>query len=122
MYVRKEVDLKVNRYILNKYQSTGTGIAYYILKQDDLDELGISREKGSDYVNMLSNIEEFQIWMAVTQNTELNNWRVSIRSREVTINTVAEKFHGGGHQLASGATLSTLDELPALIMALEERL
>lgn len=122
MYVRKEIDLKVNRHILNRYESTGTGIAYYILKQEDLDELGISREKGSDYVNMLANIEEFQIWMAITQNTALNNWRVSIRSREVTINTVAEQFNGGGHQLASGATLESLDDLPALIRALEERL
>lgn len=120
MYVRSVKDLEIQRFILNQYQSTSKGVAYYILKQEDLDELQISRSRGSDFVNMLSNIEEFEVWLAITQNIEKNNWRVSMRSRRVVINTIAEKYHGGGHQLASGATLNSIDELPSLIKDLEK--
>lgn len=121
IYLRKESDLKVNAFILNNYQ-VHQGIAYYILKEEDLQQLQITREQGSNYVNLLSNIEEYEIWMAVTQNTEKNNWRVSIRSRDVVINTVAEKYNGGGHALASGATLETLDQLPVLLKDIEEKI
>lgn len=122
MYAKKEKDLQINRFILNQYQSTNTGVAYYILRQEDLDALGISRSRGSDFVNVLANIEEFEVWMAITENSELNNWRVSIRSKRVIINEVAAEFGGGGHQLASGATLSTIEQLPELIKALEDEI
>lgn len=122
MYLRKEMDLRINRFILNRYESTASGIAYYTLNQADLDELDITRERGSDYVNMLSNIQEFRVWMAITQNSEANNWRVSMRSRDVSVNKVAEQFNGGGHQLASGATLESIDDLPKLIEAIEEQM
>ncbi len=118
MYLRKEQDLQINRFILNRYVGTQEGIAYYILKQEDLDELGISRERGSDYVNMLSNIEEYRVWMAITENTKDNNYRVSLRSRDVSVNKVAEQFNGGGHLLASGATLKSIDDLPLLLDAI----
>lgn len=119
LYVRKEIDLRINRHILNNYRSTVNGVAYYVLHQHDLDELGISRQRGSDFVNILANIEEFEIWLAVTENSEANQWRVSMRSRKIPVNEVAAKFNGGGHQLASGATLNNLEELDLLIEELE---
>lgn len=114
MYLKKEKDLEIQRHILNHYQVKGK-VAYYILMQEDLDQLQISRSKGSDYVNLLANIDEFEVWMAITQNSEANNYRVSIRSRSTIINDVAMKFNGGGHQLASGVTLQSLDQLDDLI-------
>ncbi len=119
LYLRPERDLQVTKFILNNYQVENK-VAYYILKDEDLQTLQISREEGSNYVNTLANIEEFAIWVAVTENTKDHNVRVSIRSREVPINTIASAFHGGGHALASGATLSSFEELPALIKALGE--
>jgi phosphoesterase RecJ-like protein len=118
MYLREEKDLNVTRFILNHYVKEGR-IAYYVLKDEDLKELEISREEGSNYVNTLSNIKEFDIWMAITENTKDNNIRVSIRSRKTAINEVAAQFNGGGHALASGAKLSSFDELPELIKALK---
>lgn len=121
IYMKKESDIKVNAFILNHYQ-VDNGVAYYILKEEDLKQLGISRERGSDYVNILSNVEEYEIWMAITQNTKDDNWRVSIRSRSIVINKIAEKYNGGGHALASGATLSTLEQLPLLIKDIKEKI
>jgi phosphoesterase RecJ-like protein len=117
--MRKEKDLAVTKFILNNYHSTSR-IAYYILTDEDLNNLGINREEGSNYVNTLANIEEFEIWVAITENRKDHNVRVSLRSREVPVNTVANAFHGGGHALASGATLASFDELPELLESLKD--
>ena len=119
MYMRKEADLKIQQYILNHYYHNDLGIAYYVLSQIDLEKLNITRSRGSDFVNLLANIEEYQIWLAVTENVENNTWRVSMRSRQIPINEIAAKFNGGGHQLASGATLNNFEELDLLIEELE---
>jgi phosphoesterase RecJ-like protein len=41
--------------------------------------------------------------------------RVRLRSRFVHINTIAEKYRGGGHACASGATVYSVDEMQALL-------
>ncbi len=119
LYTKSEKDLQIHRYILNHYQRTKQGVAYYILTTNDLNTLNISRSKGSDFVNILANIEEYPIWLAVTQNDENNTWRVSIRSRNIAINEIATKYHGGGHQLAAGATLSNIQQLDSLLKDLD---
>lgn len=119
MYVRKEKELQVTKYILNHYKSEG-GFAYYYLSDETLKTLGISRNEGSNYVNVLSNVEEFKVWGAITENKEAGNIRVSLRSREYPVNEVAARYHGGGHMLAAGATLETLDQLPDLVRDVQE--
>lgn len=119
IYLRKAKELEVNKFILNNYKFDG-GVAYYVLKDIDLKSLKISRERGSDFVNILSGIEEYKVWMAVTENVVDNNWRISIRSRDITVNELAQKYNGGGHALASGAKLDNLEMLPKLIEDLKE--
>lgn len=119
IYLRKAKELEVNKFILNNYKFDG-GVAYYVLKDTDLKSLKISRERGSDFVNILSGIEEYKVWMAVTENVVDNNWRISIRSRDITVNELAQKYNGGGHALASGAKLDNLEMLPKLIEDLKE--
>ncbi len=119
IYLRKAKDLEVNKFILNNYKFDG-GVAYYVLRDEDLKNLKISRERGSDFVNILSGIEEYKIWVAVTENVVDNNWRISIRSRDITINRIAQKYNGGGHALASGAKLDDFEMLPKLIEDLKE--
>ena len=41
--------------------------------------------------------------------------RVRLRSRFVHINTIAEKYNGGGHACASGATVHSKAEMNMLI-------
>ena len=118
LYLKKEDELKILNYILNNYQKYES-VAYYQFSQRDLTKLGIDRQIASSYVNTLSNIQEFEVWMAITENVNENNWRVSIRSREVPIHKIAEKYQGGGHALASGATLDFIDDLDALLEDLE---
>ena len=117
--MKKAKDLQINKFILNNHQFDG-GVAYYVLSDADLKMLEISRERGSDFVNLLSGVEEYKIWMALTENVVDHNWRVSLRSRDYAVNKVAEKYNGGGHMLASGAKLASLEQLGQLLQDLKE--
>lgn len=119
IYLKRAKELEVNKFILNNYKFDG-GVAYYILTDKDLKTLQISRERGSDFVNILSGVIEYKIWMAITENVADNNWRISMRSREFAVNKVAQKYNGGGHALASGAKLENIEMLPKLINDLKE--
>ena len=46
--------------------------------------------------------------------------RVRIRSKGPVINELAAKYNGGGHPLASGATVNNWDEADQLISELDE--
>lgn len=121
LYLKSKEDLKIHQFIYNHIKED-QGVAWYYMSNEDLNDLHISRDKGSQYVNTLANIKEYPIWMAVTQNLEKNNFRVSIRSRQIAINDVASHFRGGGHAFASGVTLESLDELPLLVNQLKEKI
>ena len=59
--------------------------------------------------------------MAFIQNDD-GSIRVRLRSRFVTVSELAEKYHGGGHACASGATVYSKAEMDELIKAADERL
>ena len=117
MYERSAKDLEIQRHILNNYHASDK-VAYYILTNDDLINLAISRQRGSDYVNIFANIAEYDIWMAITEKD--HNWRVSIRSKKKDIHHIAQKYRGGGHAQASGATLTSKKELESLLEDLKQ--
>jgi len=119
MYVKTRKELKVTQFILDHY-IYDEGVAYYILNQEDLDMLGITREQGSLFVGTLADIEDIHVWAAITYQKEKNHYRVSLRSRHVPVQPAASHFGGGGHIYASGATLSSLDELPKMLEELKE--
>ena len=55
-------------------------------------------------------------WIAfIETGDEDHAIRVRLRSRFATINHIAEKYHGGGHACASGATVYSQEEMQALL-------
>ncbi|MCD7949062.1 MAG: bifunctional oligoribonuclease/PAP phosphatase NrnA [Erysipelotrichaceae bacterium] len=119
LYMQNKTDLNVFKFIYNHYIQVDN-IAYYYLNDKDLQNLNITREQGSSYVNTLADFAEFEVWMAITEFKEQNCYRVSLRSRHVPVNVVASHFQGGGHAFASGATLNSLTELDDLLAQLKE--
>jgi phosphoesterase RecJ-like protein len=71
---------------------------------------------------MFSNIKDIHIWCSISEDKKDNVWRVSIRSKKVTINQVAQKYGGGGHAQASGCKLTKIEELPEFIADLDNLL
>ena len=119
MYLSNLESLQIKGFILNNFVFD-EGVGYYVMDQEDLATLGISRDLGSMFVNTLADIKEIEVWAAITYDSKQRLYRVSLRSRHVPIQPVASKYHGGGHIYASGAKLSSLDELPGLILSLKE--
>ena len=121
MYLKQIDDLNVTAYILNNFKISPKGVAYYILDDKIQRDLKITTERGKENVNLFSNIKGINIWCSITQDTDPKEpcWRISIRSRDYVINGVATQFGGGGHAQASGAKITTLEELPEFIAALD---
>ncbi len=121
MYLKQIDDLQVTAYILNNYKISPKGVAYYVLDSQIQKDLKITTERGKENVNLFSNIQGINIWCSITQddNPKEPCWRISIRSRDYVVNGVATEFGGGGHAQASGAKITTLDELPKFIAALD---
>lgn len=122
MYQKQIDDLDVTAYVLNNYKVSPKGVAYYVLDSKIQKELKITTERGKENVNLFSNIEGINIWCSITQDDDPKEpcWRISIRSRNYTVNGVAQMFGGGGHAQASGAKITTLDELPQFIAELDK--
>ena len=121
MYLKQIDDLNVTAYILNNFKVSPKGVAYYVLDDKIQRDLKITTERGKENVNLFSNIKGINIWCSITQDTDPKEpcWRISIRSRDYVINGVATEFGGGGHAQASGAKITTLEELPEFIAALD---
>lgn len=119
MYLKKVDDLKVTAYVLNHFEVSNKGVAYYVLPYNIQTDLNITVERGKENVNLFVNIEGINAWCSISEDIKDKCWRVSIRSKEKPINDVATLFEGGGHPQASGAKLNSLDDLPKLIEALD---
>ena len=120
MYEKSVDDLNVTKFILNNYKLSPQGVAYYVLKQSDLEELGLTSERGKENVNLFANIKGIKIWCSITEDVTEPCYRISLRSRDYVINGVASEFKGGGHAQASGCQIKDLSELDKFISRLDE--
>lgn len=119
MYASDFRSLNLLKFVLNNYNLTEKGVCYYIISDEDQKKLDITLNEGKLHINTFRNIQGVDICISVTEDKADDKWRVSLRSAHTKINQVAEKFHGGGHDFASGCELKNLDELPALLAELE---
>ena len=76
-------------------------------------------DTGIDTEWLFANLYSVECWLAFIESPD-GSTRVRLRSRFLTINQVAEKYHGGGHACASGATVYSTDEAAALIADADE--
>ena len=73
-------------------------------------------EQASACIGTLDSIRGCISWIAfIETGDEKNTIRVRLRSRFVHINGVAERYNGGGHACASGATVYSKEEVEALL-------
>ncbi len=122
MYSKDLEDIKILKYLYNHYQISEHGVIYTHTDKKALEELGVEREKMKAYVNLFSGYKESKIWVSFTEDATKNLWMVSIRSRKVPINSVAERHHGGGHANASGARVESYEETLQIIQELDDLL
>lgn len=122
LYAQELADLNIMAYILNNYKVTPNGFAYYIVTEKTQARLNIGPERAKESVNVFSGIRGIKAWAAITEVSANNEWRVSLRSASKPINHLAEKWRGGGHVQASGASLLNEDEIEQFVNEVNEYL
>lgn len=114
LYMKDFHTLKFQSYAYEHMKITENGVAYLYITRAAQAKFGLTFEQASASVSYMDSIKNSLIWIAFIE-TEQGDIRVRLRSRFVTINQLAEKYHGGGHDCASGATVSNRSEMKALV-------
>ena len=116
LYLEAFEYLKFKAHIYNRMQLTENGVAYIYVDKAMQEEFGLTLEMASACVGNLDSIRGVICWMAFIENGDSEgSIRVRLRSRFVHINSIAEKYRGGGHACASGATVYGKEEMEQLL-------
>lgn len=107
---------------LERLRTCGNGrIAYTEVYLRDYGETGSAPPDTEDLINLPRSIEGVEVALMFIEQTG-TSVKVSFRSRsKVDVDKIAEHFGGGGHRLASGATLpGTMDKVRHKVLATVE--
>ncbi|MCR5223569.1 MAG: bifunctional oligoribonuclease/PAP phosphatase NrnA [Bacilli bacterium] len=121
LYSRPLSERKFESFIINNLTITENGFGYIKLSNEDYKKFDVDANTASNMVNDLNHIKELRCWAFSSYDEKSKLFRINIRSRDIVINDVAQLHNGGGHKFASGARLSTQEEVDALFKALDER-
>ena len=122
LYLEEFDKLKFEAYVYDKMCITENGVAYIYVDRAMQEKFNLSQEDASSAVGYMDTIKGALCWIAFIEAPgEEKTIRVRLRSRFVTINTIAENHHGGGHACASGATVYSEDEMRQLIAEADAR-
>ena len=114
LYLRTFDELKFKAAIYENMQLTPNGVAWIHVTGEMQERFGLTFETACTSISSLSDIRGVLCWLAFIDTPE-GEIRVRLRSRFAAINTIAEKYHGGGHACASGATVYSAEEMQQLI-------
>lgn len=116
LYLEDFEYLKFKAHIYDRMQITENGVAYLYIDKGMQEEFGLTLEMAGTTVETLESIRGCISWMVfVETGDEKGSIRVRLRSRFVHINSIAEKYNGGGHACASGATVYSKAQVQALL-------
>lgn len=109
--------IRFKGFVYENFVTTPKGFVYLKITKEVIEKFNLTPEMASSVVNLLSGIEGYPIWAIFVELPD--EIRVRLRSNGPDIDKVGNKFRGGGHAKASGATLLSWDELPEFIKEAE---
>ena len=114
LYLKEYGEYKFEAYARKKMKITDGGVVYLYVSNAMKKKFGLSDEDASASVSLMDSIKGSLIWLAFIQNKD-NSIRVRLRSRFVEVDKLANKYNGGGHACAAGATVYSKKEMKQLI-------
>ena len=114
LYLKDFNSFKFEAYAHGKMKMTESGVVYLYVDRAMQEKFALTNEQASASVSFMESIKGSLIWMAFIDNAD-GSIRVRLRSRFVTVSELAERYHGGGHACAAGATVYSKKEMQALI-------
>lgn len=119
LYLRPMNEVRLEGYIALNMIVTENGLGYIKITNDVLNQLQVDSASAGNMINNFNYINEVLVWATITEDIKNEQVRASIRSRGPEINTVAERYNGGGHKYASGAKLKSFDDALMLMKDLD---
>ena len=122
LYLRPLEEVRLEGFIASNMEITENGVGYIKITDKTLNEFKTDAAAPGNMIGSFNYIDNVYVWIFVTEDVKNENYRISIRSRGPIINKIAEKYHGGGHNFASGARITDINEADLLIKELDEEL
>ncbi len=119
IYERGINERKFESYIVNNMKINEYGFGYIKIDNKTISEFAVDSSTASNMINDFNFIKELNVWAFSSFDEKAGIYKINIRSRNVVINDIAERFNGGGHKFASGARLKTEEEVDELFAALD---
>ena len=119
LFKRPINEVRLEGYIGQNMIITPNNVGYVIITDKILKEYEADSASGGNMINHFNNIDQVLVWLTISEDVKNSIIRISIRSRGPIINTVAERYNGGGHKYASGARVKTIDEALNLVKELD---
>jgi len=109
--------LRLKGYILQEFDMFDSGVCAVKLTKEILDKFGVTPDETGQLINVLGDVKGIKAWAFFIEEDDII--RARLRSKGPVINEIAAKYDGGGHPLASGATVYSWEEAEKLISDLE---
>ena len=113
LYMQDLESFKFKSFVYKNMKMTPAGVAYLYVSRATMEKYGLTHEQAAAAVSLMDSIKGSLIWLIfIEHETEI---RVRLRSRFTTVNQIAERYNGGGHACASGATVKSRREANKLV-------
>ncbi|KXH87189.1 bifunctional oligoribonuclease/PAP phosphatase NrnA [Sporosarcina sp. HYO08] len=113
MYEVEREILHLQGFIYQNFVIDENGAAYIKIDNKTLKQFEVTASETSQLVGSLGEVKGIKAWVIFIE--EEDQIRARLRSKGPVINGLAARFGGGGHPLASGASVSTWEEADHLI-------
>ncbi|MEO4051945.1 bifunctional oligoribonuclease/PAP phosphatase NrnA [Solibacillus sp. CAU 1738] len=118
MYEMDHKLLQLQGYFYQYFEMDENGAASLKITEKILNEYGVTASETSLLVGSLGNVKGICAWVIFIE--EGDTIRVRLRSKGPVINELAKKYNGGGHPLASGASVHSWEEAAQVAADLKE--
>ncbi len=121
LYLRDFDSFKFESYAHRKMKISENGVISLFVSKAMKKKFNLSNEEASASVSYMEGIKNSLIWIAFIETGD-GSIRVRLRSRFVTVSELAERYNGGGHACAAGATVYSKKEMKQLLAEADELL
>lgn len=120
IFLRPLKEIRLQGYIEQHMEVTENGLAHIMITNQIISDLGVDSGSAGNLVNNLNNISEVLVWVMISEDIKNGIYKFNIRSRGPVVNTIAERYNGGGHKFAAGARVTDKEMVTKLLKELDE--
>ncbi len=109
---------RLSAYVWENMVITKHDAAYIILTNEILGKFELGDAGTAGIVPLLGKVSTVKCWTIFVQQKD-GSYRLRIRSKKPIINELAKEYNGGGHPLASGATMKDDTHIKEFVQKLD---